>query len=461
MKQFDKSLVSGSVVGSVWKLAWPGVILNLTNGVPGFVSQALVGHYFGADANAAIGAAWTIFLVMLVLISSLFNGMAVLIARYTGQQDREALSRVAYQTFLTATLFLVLVVGPLGYVCAPSFLSFVNASAQVHDYALPYVRILFTCSAGMFLMFMLSQAMQASGDMKTPMALSIFNSALNLILSAAFITGAGPFPNLGASGAAVGSCLAPFFTLAIALALVLRGKMIIQAPKRFTLIPDLAVMKLVVRIGVPAGLQNVILNIGGVILMRIIGSLPDGAAAQAAYALCYSQLFNTVTFASYGLRGASSIVMGQNIGAGKTERGMAGVRVSAGMGMVWAAAIGVCFWVFSYPLLAVFGATSGPVQEYGASFLRFLAFSGVFLAGGLAYTGALQGAGDTKSPMYIAFITQLGVLLGICALFDHLHLLSTTVIWFAILSSHASRFLATYAVYQRGAWKRITLDIRH
>ena len=460
MKHFDEELVSGSVVRSVWKLAWPGVILNLTNGVPGLVSQILVGNYLGHDANAAIGVAWQIFLVMIVLVSSLFNGMAVLVARYAGKQDRENLSLVAYQTFITSIMFLVFVVGPVGYVVAPSLISYVNASEHVRTYALPYVRILFTCSPGMFLMFMLSQAMQASGDMKTPMVLSIFNSILNLVLSAALITGYGPFPNLGASGAAVGSCLAPAVTLLIGLSMILRGRMIIQPPKKLSLWPDFAVVNTIVRIGIPTGLQAVILNIGGVILMRKIGSLPDSAAAQAAYAICYSQLFNVITFASFGLRSASATVVGQNIGAGKPERGVAGVRVAASMGMVWAALVGVVFWMFPYPLLAVFDATKEPVVGYGVSFLRFLSFSGIVLAGGLAYTGALQGAGDTKRPMVIAFFTQLFVLLGTCEVFELLGMLTANAIWTAILVSHTSRFVFTYAAFRRGGWKKINLDIR-
>jgi Na+-driven multidrug efflux pump len=118
MKKFDDELVSGSIVRSVWKLAWPVTLLNLVNGLHGFVDHVLIGHYIESTTNAgnaAIGAAWQVFLVIVVFIASLFHGMNVLISRYAGKQDRDNMSRVAYESFLAAVYILVLIVGPIGY----------------------------------------------------------------------------------------------------------------------------------------------------------------------------------------------------------------------------------------------------------------------------------------------------------------------------------------------------------
>lgn len=164
MSKFDEDLVSGSVARSVIKLAWPAVMLNLTNGLHGIVDHALVGWYVGPNANAGIGIAWTLFLVVVVFLSSLFHGMNVLIARYSGRQDPETLAQVTYHAFLASVFLLWFVMAPAGYFLTPYLIPIVNQDVHVQAQALPYLRILFTCGSPMFLVLLLTFAMQASGN---------------------------------------------------------------------------------------------------------------------------------------------------------------------------------------------------------------------------------------------------------------------------------------------------------
>lgn len=466
MKKFDDQLVSGNIVRSVWKLAWPVTLLNLVNGMHGFVDHVLIGHYIQSDSNAgnaAIGAAWQVFLVIVVFIASLFHGMNVLISRYAGKQDRENMSRVAYESFLAAVYILVGVVAPIGYFISPHLLNFVEAEPEVKMYALPYLRLLFTCGAPLFLMFMLTGAFQASGDPKIPLLLGILTTALNITISTVLITGAGPFPPMGAVGAALGTVLAPVFSVSVSLILIFRRKTILQPPKDFHLLPDLSVMKVVARIGLPTGTQGVLLNIGGVLLLRFLGSMDDSisASAQAAYTICYAQLFSLVTWTSFGLRSAAGTLMGQNIGAGNPARGKSAVSVAATFGGVWAAAVGLLYWFLPAQLLGLFGAVDGPIVPMGVSLLRFLTFSGVVIAVTLALTGGLQGAGETKIPMYIAFLTQIVVLLGICWWFDWHGILTPERVWMSILISHLSRLALTWAVFRTEKWAHTEVELAH
>ena len=459
MKQFDSDLVSGNIYRSVWKLAWPVVMLQLVSGIHGFIDQVLVGHYVGYHANAGIGVAWQLFLVMVVFVASLFHGMSVLIARYSGKQDREAVSRVAFETFLAAFIVLVFVAGPVGYFMSPYLLNWTNTSAEVQKYALPYLRVLFTASTPLFLMFMVNGAFQASGDPRTPLKLGILTTVLNVILSYILITGVGPFPEMEAIGAAVATCLAPLPSVFIALSMIVRGKTIIGPPAKFHLIPDMSVIRVVARIGIPTGIQAVLLNIGGAVLLGFIGSLELSAAAQAAYTICYTQLFSFITWAGFGLRAAASTVMGQNIGAGKPERGKQGVYVAASLGFLWSIGFGLAYWTIPELLLGIFNVTDADVLTIGTRLLKFLTVSGLFMAANLALTGGIQGTGDTKKPMYIAFVTQIVILLGICTVFDRLGRLNTDAIWFSITVSHAMRFLITCIVFYRGQWAHVKVEL--
>jgi len=464
MKKFDEQLVSGSILRSVWKLAWPATLLNLVNGLHSFVDHVLVGHFVESEANAAnaaIGVAWQTFLIIVVFIASLFHGMNVLISRYAGKRDRENMSRVAYESFLSCVFLLVFVVAPGGYFAAPYLLDFVDASPEVQGHALPYLRLLFVFGAPLFLSFMFTGAFQASGDPKTPLVLGILATILNIAISAVLITGAGPFPALGTIGAGLGTVLAPLFTVAISIALVMRRKMILQPPSSFRIFPDLAVMKVVARIGIPTGIQGVLLNIGGFLVMVFIGSMDKAVAvpALAAYTICYAQLFSLVTWTCFGLRSASATLMGQNIGAGVPARGKRAVSTAATLGAIWAVAIGSTFWFFPAELLAMFDAVEPAIVSTGSSLLGYLTFSGVVLAITLALTGGLQGAGETKIPMYIAFLTQIVVLLGICLWFYVAGTLSPERVWMAIFISHLSRLVLTWAVFRTEKWahREITL----
>ena len=114
-QKFDRSIVEGPIGPAVWKLAWPTMLQNVIAGLQGIIDHAMVGHFVGYTANAAIGVSWQIFLVVIVFISSLFTGMGVLVARFAGANEPEKVNRVVYQAFLTA-IGLSVLLASIGYV---------------------------------------------------------------------------------------------------------------------------------------------------------------------------------------------------------------------------------------------------------------------------------------------------------------------------------------------------------
>lgn len=461
MKQFDQELVSGSVPRSVWKMAWPIVLAHLIAGSHGFVDQMLVGNYVeGVAANAGIGAAWQVFLIVIVFIASLFHGMGILIARYAGQQDRASVNRTGFSVFIVCAYILIFIVAPLGYFASPYVIKFTRITPEVEEHALPYLRIMSTMSAPLFAMFLLNGAFLATGTPKIALLLNTVTTLTNIAISYVLITGAGPFPQMGTAGAALGTCLGPIPSLALALYIIATGRSVIGLPDRMSLKPDWPVLKEVARVGLPTGIQGVLLNVAGVFLLRFIGALENATETFAAYTICYTQLFAFVTWAGFGIRNASATLIGQNLGAGKPERGQRVVYIAASLGLIWALLWGVLYWNVPNLLLGLFGANHGLTLEIGSRFLRYLTFSGVFLATNMAFTGGLQGAGDTKKPMFIAFISQIVILLGVCFAFQALGRLTDTAIWTAILCAHASRLVMTVAVFRRGAWKTIQVGIK-
>src|ERR1700730_16587636 len=101
-RTFDRSLVEGPIGPAVWKIAWPTMLQNVIAGLQGIIDHVMVGHFVGYTANAAIGVSWQIILIVIIFISSLFTGMAVLVARFAGANQPEKVNRVVYQAFLAA-----------------------------------------------------------------------------------------------------------------------------------------------------------------------------------------------------------------------------------------------------------------------------------------------------------------------------------------------------------------------
>ena len=458
-RRYDRSIVEGPLRPTVWKLAWPTMLTNIVGGLQGIVDHVMVGNLVGFTGNAAIGVSWQIFIIVIVFISSLFTGMSVLVARFAGAGEEEKVDRVVYQAFLTALGISLLVMAPVGYVLAPWLLDLVNAAPAVKAEALPFLRVMFLFSTGMLVFFMTSGALRSAGDARTPMVLGVAMTVLNLVLNVVLISGLGPVPAFGTTGAAMGTAIASGLVGLYALARLWGGGWVVRFPRGRGFGPDWTIIRSLFRFGLPTGVQGIAMNVGGVLMLSFIGSLAQSAAAQAAFAVSYSQLFSLITWTSVGLMGAAAAVAGQNLGAGKPDRAAEGVRVAARIGFAGAACIGALFLFFPRYLLAVFGMDEPAVVEIGAQLLRVLSVSGLFIAVALTYTGGLQGTGDTKSPLYISIVSQVIVPLGICFVIQQVGTLDPIDIWLAILAGHAVRCALSVLRFNQGRWRGIVVDV--
>ncbi|HEY6660490.1 MAG TPA: MATE family efflux transporter, partial [Pyrinomonadaceae bacterium] len=437
--RYDRSIVEGPLRPAVWKIAWPTMLTNVIGGLQGMVDHALVGNIVGFKANAAIGVSWQIFIVVIVFISSLFTGMSVLVARFAGAGDEEKVNRTVYQAFLTAIFISLGIMAPIGYFVSPALLTLVNAAPEVKAEALPFLRIMFVFSGGMMIFFMLSTALRSAGDARTPMILGITMTVLNLVLNVILIRGLGPIAAFGTKGSAMGTCIASGLVAVYSLSKLWSGAWVISIPRGGGFGPNWSIIKSIFKFGLPTGIQGIAMNVGGVFMLAFIGSLAQSAAAQAAFAVAYTELFSLITWTSVGLMGAAAAVAGQNLGARQPDRADAAVHVAARFGFAGAAFVGIFFLFFPRQLLAIFGMHDPAVVEIGVQLLRVLSVSGLLIAVALTYTGGLQGTGDTRSPLYISIISQMIVPLGTCFVIQQTGTLDPIDIWLAILAGHATR----------------------
>ena len=451
-QRFDRSIVEGPIGPAVWRLAWPTMLQNVIAGLQGIIDHVLVGNFVGYTANAAVGVSWQVILIVIVFISSVFMGMGVLVARFAGANQPEKVNRVVYQAFLTA-IALAVVMAVIGYFAAPALLDVVKAAPEVQREALPFLRTMFLGIGGLMLFFMLSGAFRAAGDPRTPMRLgmtmTVLTVAFNLIL----------IPKFGTLGAALGTVASSTIVAAWGLWKLFAPGSVIHFHRGMDTKPDFAIIRSLFRFGLPTGVQGIAMNIAGLLLLRFIGSLAHSAAAQAAYAVGYTELFSLITWTSVGLMGAAATIAGQNLGAGNPDRAALGVAVAARFGLGVAAVVGVLFLAIPGRLLGIFGMTEPLVASIGSELLRYLSLSGFFITVALSYTGGLQGTGDTRGPLYISIVSQIAVPIGICTVLQAMRGLHPADIWLAIVLGHLTRAALSILRFRQGRWRNIAVDI--
>jgi putative MATE family efflux protein len=451
-QRFDRSIVEGPIGPAVWRLAWPTMLQNVIAGLQGIIDHVLVGNFVGYTANAAVGVSWQVILVVIVFTSSVFMGMGVLVARFAGANQPEKVNRVVYQAFLTA-IALAAVMAVAGYFAAPALLDVVKAAPEVQREALPFLRTMFLGIVGLMLFFMLSGAFRAAGDPRTPLRLGVTMTVLTVMFNLILI------PKFGTLGAALGTVASSTIVAAWGVSKLFAPGSVIHFHRGMDTKPDFAIIRSLFRFGLPTGVQGIAMNIAGLLLLRFIGSLAHSAAAQAAYAVGYTELFSLITWTSVGLMGAAATIAGQNLGAGNPDRAAHGVAVTARFGLGVAAVIGLLFLTIPGRLLGIFGMTEPLVASIGSQLLRYLSLSGFFITVALSYTGGLQGTGDTRGPLYISIVSQIAVPIGICTVVQATRGLHPADIWMAIVLGHLTRAALSVLRFRQGRWRNIAVDI--
>lgn len=451
-RTFDRSLVEGPLGPAVWRLAWPTMLQNVVAGLQGIIDHTMVGHMVGFAGNAAIGVSWQVMLVVIVFISSLFTGMAMLVARFAGANEPEKVNRVVYQSFLTAA-GLAVVMAVVGYVASPALLRLVNAASEVQKEALPFMRVMFLGGIGIMMFFMLGGAFRAAGDARTPLKLGIGLTVLTVTFNLTLI------PIFGTVGAAYGTVASNIAVSLYGVWKLFSPHSVVHLHRGMDLRPDFTIIRSLFRFGLPTGVQGITMNIGGILMLRFMGGLEHSAAAQAAYAVGYTELFSLITWTAQGLLGASSTIAGQNLGAGNPDRAEQGVWIAARMGLVAAAVIGALFVFVPNLLLGIFSMKDPFAASIGAELLKYLTVSGFFVTLALSYTGGLQGTGDTKSPLYISIVSQFLLPIGMCSAIQMVRPLESGDIWLAIVLGHVTRGALSVLRFRQGRWRAIAVEI--
>lgn len=439
---------------SVLFLAVPAVMRNLLQTVIQMVSLMIVGS-LGSSAIASVGVANRIFFVIIGVLSALSVGATALVARHIGAKDREGAERVVAQAVLFSIVVGV-VMAILGASFATPAMRWMMQMQEEMDMEVvrqgaAYIRVVCISMSVGVLLFMSNAVLQGAGDMKTPLYVMSGVNLINLLFAWLLVHGIGPLPALGVLGAGYAAAIARSLGGLVSFAILAHPRAAIGFRLRTLFRADLAVLGGILRIGIPAAMEQLIQQGSQIIYTVFIAGM--GTASIAANSIAMSiQSLSFMPGMGFGL--AATALVGQCLGAGKPKRAEEAGYESLRMGMVAAGLAAALFLFFPVPLARMYSADAG-VVALTASCLRISAIAQPSLAIIQVLAGGLRGAGDTRWVMYMTAAGNWGVrLAGSWILGVHLGW-GLVGVWVAMALDQFLRGGLTWYRYRSGRWKAI------
>ncbi len=434
----------------VLTLAWPVVAEMALQTATQIVDMAMVGR-LGPVAISAVGLSFPPLFVAMGVFMGIAVGTTALVARSIGAKDRNLASSVTAQALSVAAVLAVALTG-IAIWQAPRVVAFMGAEPEVVAAGASYIRALMPGAAFMLTAMILAGSLRGAGDTRTPMKVNLVINALNVGLNYVLIFGHLGFPALGLVGAALGTTIARSIGGMALVLIVARGKTIISLNPRDMLRPDPAILRRIFSIGAPAALERLVMSVGHLLYVRLVASL--GTVAIAAHTITINA--ESLSFMpGIALSTAATTLVGQSLGARDPRRAELCARETVRLGTLVMGSMAVLFLIIPHLLMRIY-TTDPAVIDLGRNILRIAALAQIPMGISFILAGALRGAGDTRTVLYISMLGAWPVRLLLTGAFLFLGW-GLTGAWLAMVLDWAVRSFVTWKHFNRGRWKEIEI----
>ena len=452
--------MNGELRRRIWALAWPAILANISSTLVNLVDMIMVGQ-LGSLAIASVGLGGQFSWFMMPVMFAVSTGTLALVARFVGAKDFEMAERVLEQGIYLAFLTSIPVLF-LGLVWGDDALRIMGASQDVINLGYSYIRIFFLFYPINFMGFAAYSALRGAGDTKTPMMLGILTNATNVILNYLLIFGKFGFPRMEVRGAALASGISITITFMVGLVLFLRGHLVLKL--KLNLLFDVDIIKRILKIGIPATIERALFSFYNFIYISIVTRF--GTIALAAHQVGL-RVESMAYMPAFGFNVATSALVGQSLGAKKPEEAEKVVYESLKMVSLFMGIMAVVLIAFPKYLVMPFITRSDPnyaeVLHLAAIYLLIVGISEVPLGWIFVLGGALRGAGDTKSPMYVTAVSKLLFRIlpayifgfGISLWIIHIKGMGVIAAWLAMSLETFTSAAMFWWLFKRGKWKSI------
>jgi putative MATE family efflux protein len=431
---------------SIFKIALPIMLCHILQVLFNVVDMVWIGK-LGAEYTAALSWAGNVLMVLVTFIVGLSTGAVAIITRNIGAHEYEEAGRAAFHT-LVLGFFIALFISVLGYYFIEDLIVSLGAEVYVAKMAADYLKIIFLFSSVMVFMFLASAVLYGSGNMRIPTKAVIYATIINLILDPLLIFGVGFFPRMEIKGAALATVLARTVGMFICMYALFNGKNKIKIIPQYMKI-NLKIMSRILKIGIPGALQTTMRSSVGLAMVVIVGTF--GFKCVAAYGIGL-KLLSMAMMSGFGLAAASSILVGQRLGAKEPKNALNIALISAGYNALIMAVFAVLFVSFPYAWVRLFTRdleVIGICTEY----LSITVVSYVFIGIGLVFGKSLNGAGDTSSTMFLTLICLWIIQVPLALFYTMFWGMGVAGVWWAIMIATFLQSLSTIMWFTQGKWQ--------
>ena len=426
----------------------PMLLSNILQSLSGTLNNIYVGQMLGVSALAAVSSFFPVMFFFIAFVIGLGAGASVLIGQAWGARETDKVKAIAGTT-LTVGILLGLVVAVFGGVFTRPMLALLGTPPDVLADSTRYARIMLIAMPGLFV-FVLSTAMlRGVGDTVTPLMTLFISTLIGLVVTPALIRGWGGLPQLGVASGAWATTVA-FVIATLWLGWRLRHRKSPLAPdadfiRHLRIDPKL--LKAVLKIGVPTGVQTIVIALAEIALLSMVNSY--GSGATAAYG-AVNQVVAYVQFPAISIAITASILGAQAIGAGHSDRLGAIARTALVMNVFLTGGLVLLGYLFSRHLMALF-ITSGPVIDIAQSLLHIMLWSLVIFGMASALSGIMRASGSVLVPTLISIVCIVGIEVPVAYIMSHR--IGLDGVWYAYPAAFVA-MLVFQTTYYRAVWRK-------
>lgn len=384
----------------------PMMLANVLQSLSGTINNVFLGHLIGVEALAAATVFFPVMFFFIAFVMGLGAGASILIGQAYGKGDHDRVRAIAGTTLALSLIFGV-IVAIFGGIYASELMHWLQTPADIVDEATKYARVMMITMPAFFVFILATSMLRGVGDSVTPLWTLAFSTFIGLIVTPALIEGWAGLPKLGVTSAAVASLVSIVLSLAWLAQQLLRRKHPL-APNaalisRIRLDPK--VLRLVLRLGVPTGIQMVIMAIAELALLGLANGY--GSNATAAYG-AINQILAYVQFPAMSIGIAASILGAQAIGAGRMHQLSTITRTALILNVIITGSGVLAVYLLSGPIVAMF-ITDPPVIELTQYLLHIVLWSTLLFGMAVVFSGMMRASGTVLAPTAIAIFSIIAV----------------------------------------------------
>lgn len=391
-------MTEGPLLTKVLFFALPIMLSGVLQLLFNAADTIVVGRFAGNEALAAVGSVGSLNNMIISLFVGLSVGVNVLVARFTGAREDVSVSETVHTAVLLSIAGGALLC-VVGVAAARPLLELMGSPEDVIGLAVLYVRIIFIGMPVQMLYNFCAAVLRAVGDTKRPLYFLTVAGVINVALNLLFV--------IALHMSVAGVALATIISQAVSAFLVLRSLMLMEGPTRLCLRRlhiSPAMLREIIRIGLPAGIQSSVFSLSNVVIQSSVNSFGSVVIAGNAAGM---NVGNFVYQAMNTFQQAITCFAGQNIGARKPGRIITSLKVCLFWALAFGVTLGLLTCLFGRQLLSLYSADSAVIA---AGLERLYIVCGPYFLCGVmdVMTGVLRGIGYSLLPMIVS-------LLGACA----------------------------------------------